>query len=268
MAGMSPLIASVPMPEHATGLQALQRAFALHLRDPDRHPPPPGLEDRRVQIYRDLFLANVVSLLAGNFPVLRTLYDEAGWRALVRRWYGTQRAQTPLFPELGREFVRWLQQHADDGAAPHAWQAELAHYEWMEVVAANSEIDLDDGPPAVDGDLLDGVPVRSPLTWPLLYRWPVQRIRADALPGDMPPAHPTCLIIVRDRRDQVGFLEANPLTLRLLELLGGSPPRTGEAILRQLADEAGIDAARVREHGRDLLQRLRERDIVLGIQPG
>ena len=255
------------MPEHDSDALALQRAFAQHLRDPDRHPPPSGLEDRRLQIYRDLFLNNVLSLLAGTFPVLRTLYDEAGWRMLVRQWYATHRAQTPLFPELGREFVRWLQQRADDARGIPAWQAELAHYEWMEVVAGNSEIDLCDGPAVIDGDLLSGRPVLSPLTWPLLYRWPVQRIRADALPTDSPPAQPTCLVIVRDRRDQVGFLEANPLTLRLVELLGTTPRRTGSDLLRQLAGEAGLDAARLIEHGRDLLQRLRERDIVLGIQP-
>lgn len=255
------------MPEHGRGFQSLQRDFALHLRDPAHHAAPAGLEDRRVQVYRELFVNNLISLFAGNFPVLRSLYDEAGWLALVRDWFREHRAHTPLFPELGREFVRWLEQCTEATGSRPAWQAELAHYEWMEVVAANSEIDLDQGPPVADGDLMAGVPVLSPLIWPLVYRWPVHRIRADAQPGDTAPAQATCLIVVRDRRDRVGFLEANPLTLRLVELIGLHPGEFGGAIVRRLATETGFDAAHLLGAGADLLRRLRERDIVLGVRP-
>ncbi len=257
------------MSESAARRQALQRAFALHLRDPSRHPAPPGLDDRRLQIYRELFLNNVVSLLAGNFPVLRSLYDEPGWRARVREWYSHHRARTPLFPELGSEFVRWLDhQCAGDDASIPAWQAELAHYEWMEVVARNAEHDLDEAPPAVEGDLVVGIPVLSPLVWPLLYRWAVHRIRADARPDSAPPDQPTCLVIVRDRSDQVGFLETNAMTLRLLALIDEQPGRSGESHLRQLAAESGRDPAPLLRHGPSVLASLRARDILLGVRPG
>lgn len=255
------------MPDTSSRALALQRAFALHLRDPDRHPAPDGLEDRRVQIYRDLFFANVRSLLAGSFPVLRSLYDDDGWDRLVRRWFGEHRAQTPLFPALGQEFVDWLHQCAGDGEPVPAWQVELAHYEWAEVIATNSEHDLAAGPLAIDGDLLNGIPVLSPLVWPLCYLWPVHRIRADARPDDQPPVQPTCLIVVRDRDDRVGFLEANPLTLRLIERLREHADQTGRALLHGLAADAGMDANRLVEPGLALLQQLRTRDIVLGIRP-
>lgn len=255
------------MPENGRDFQSLQRDFALHLRDPARHAAPAGLDDRRVGVYRELFVNNLVSLFAGNFPVLRSLYDDDGWLALVRDWFRGHRAHTPLFPELGREFVRWLERRADEDATTPAWQAELAHYEWMEVVAANSEIDLDPDSAIAEGDLMAGRPVLSPLIWPLVYRWPVHRIRADARPTDTPPSQPTCLIIVRDRLDRVGFLEANPLTMRLIEMIGLHPALTGADIVCALASETGLEAANLLDAGRDLLRRLSERDIVLGIRP-
>ena len=92
----------------AEALREQQYALARHVRDPGANPPPPGIEDRRLAIYRELFLNGIDSLLAGNFPVIRrTLGDEA-WRALVRRFYSRHRCRTPLFTEIGREFVQYL----------------------------------------------------------------------------------------------------------------------------------------------------------------
>ena len=56
--------------------EALQRAFAAHVRDPEHAPAPPGIEARRMAIYTDLFFNNVESLITANFPVIRTLYDD------------------------------------------------------------------------------------------------------------------------------------------------------------------------------------------------
>lgn len=253
------------MPEPTTpDFRELQYRFAAHLRDPEANAPPPGIEDRRLSIYRDLFFNNVVSLLAGNFPVLRSLHDDAAWRLRVRRWYASHLSHTPLFPELGREFVRWLEKRAEDDSGDPSWFAELAHYEWMEVVASNDEHDIDALPHDPDGDPFDSVPVLSPLAWPLVYRFPVHRIRSDTRPDDEPPASPTCLIIVRDRHDRVGFLEANPLTLHLIEHLRSNPHASGREALAALAHEVGLDVNALETPGRDILHRLRERDIVLG----
>ena len=253
------------MPEPTpSDFRDLQYRFAAHLRDPDAHAPPEGLEDRRLAIYRGLFFNNVVSLLAGNFPVLRSLHNDETWRTLVRRWYATHQAHTPLFPELGREFVRWLETRSEHGQGDPAWFAELAHYEWMEVVASNDENDIEAIAHDPDGDPFENMPVLSPLAWPLVYRFPVHRIRADAQPDDLPPEMPTCLIIVRDRQDRVGFLEANPLTLHLIERLRMGDSSTGRDVLLALANELGVDASTLTGPGRDILRRLRERDIILG----
>lgn len=246
---------------------ALQYRFAAHLRDPDFNAAPNGIEDRRLAIYRDLFFNNVVSLLAGNFPVLRSLHDEKRWRELIRRWYAEYRAHTPLFPEIGREFVRWLQESGDHHQDHPIWFAELAHYEWMEVVARDDETDIATIHHDPDGDLLAGRPVVSPLVWPLTYRHAVHRIRTDAVPDSNAPSTPTCLIVARDRLDRVGFLEANPLTLHLIEWLRRDTNRAGREILLGIAAETGIDAVVMLQGGTAILAQLRARDIVLGTAP-
>jgi hypothetical protein len=247
--------------------RALQYRFAAHLRDPAGNAAPDGIDDRRLAIYRDLFFNNVVSLLAGNFPVLRSLHDETGWRDRVRYWYAEHRAHTPLFPEIGREFVRWLQTSGERDHDLPTWFAELAHYEWMEVVARDDEADITAIDHDPDGDLLDGRPLVSPLVWPLSYRHAVHRIRADAVPGNDPPTASTCLIVARDRQDRVGFLETNPLTLHLIEQLRLHPERRGRDNLLALASDAGVDPAMMLQGGAAILAQLRERDIILGTRP-
>jgi hypothetical protein len=38
--------------------QRKQYEFAAHIRDPEKNAAPPGIEDRRLAIYRDLFFNN------------------------------------------------------------------------------------------------------------------------------------------------------------------------------------------------------------------
>ncbi len=62
-------------------LQQGQRDLVAYLRDPRQ--PPPGVDGRRLKLYRDLVFNNLDSLLAKAFPVLRTARPTAGWEALV-----------------------------------------------------------------------------------------------------------------------------------------------------------------------------------------
>ncbi|MFZ2755182.1 MAG: putative DNA-binding domain-containing protein, partial [Lysobacteraceae bacterium] len=175
-------------PESNDTLAAQQDAFAAHIRDPERVPPPPGIEERRLKIYRELFFNNVESMLAGNFPVLRRLYGDDGWQALIRAFYRDHDCQTPLFTELAREFLRYLDARAstdasrDTGHDDPPWLRELAHYEWIELALQISEARNDEIAHEPHGDLLEGRPLVSPLAWPLAYAWPVHRIGPDYRP--------------------------------------------------------------------------------------
>ena len=43
-------------------LRAQQYALARHLRDPQRHAPPPGVEARRLKVYRELFYLSLIHI--------------------------------------------------------------------------------------------------------------------------------------------------------------------------------------------------------------
>lgn len=229
-------------PEHA-GADA-QRALGDYIRDPAHATPPAGIEERRLKIYRELFFNNIESMLAGNFPVIKRILggapDSGRWPTLVRDFYRDHPSRTPLFTELAREFVRYLETRAA-GADDPPWLSELAHYEWVELALQISEAHADDIPHDPDGDLLDGRPLVSPLAWPLSYTWPVHRIGPGHQP-DAAPAEPTCLLLQRDPAGKVGFQQLSALTFRLLQRLEQHPDLDGRSQLRALAQEAATEA--------------------------
>jgi hypothetical protein len=249
-------------------VEQLQREFAAHLRDPAHHPAPAGIEDRRLQVYRDLFFNNVAGLLAGTFPVLHALLGAERWERLARDFYREHRCHTPLFLEIPREFLDYLGTERGAHAEDPPFLAELAHYEWVELALAIDEQDL--AAIAVDpaGDLLAGIPVLSPLAWPLAYRFPVHRLGPEFQPAE-PPPEPSFYIARRDRDGQVGFLQANAVMLRLVERLQQQPDLTGAAQLDALADELPqLDRATVLDGGAAALHELRAAEVVLGTRPG
>lgn len=256
----------MPPESPADSFAIQQDALAAHIRDPDHVPPPPGIEERRLKIYRELFFNNVESLLAGNFPVLRRIHGDDGWRRLIRDFYRDHDCQTPLFTELAREFMRYLDARAetDAGRDDPPWLRELAHYEWVELALQISEARIEDAPHDPQGDLLSGAPVVSPLAWPLAYAWPVHRIGPEFLP-DAPPDTPTLLMLRREPDGNVSFHALTPLVFRLLQRLEETPDLSGADHLRALAAEAGApDADAFVADGARMLASLRAEGTLLG----
>lgn len=255
------------MPDASDSLRARQLAFAHHVRDPGTNAPPPGIEERRLRVYRDLFLDSIGGLLAGNFPVLRrTLADDA-WQALVRAFYTGHRCTTPLFTEVAREFVDWLAARDAAATGDPPWLTELAHYEWIELVLQISEAEVAESR-AVGASreaIQDGEPLAvSPLARALAYAWPVHRIGPDWQPAAAPAA-PTLLLARRDATGDVHFSELSPLVFRLLQLLDtDADPRTGGDALAVLAREAGVaDDDAFRAEGFAMLRRLLDEGTVV-----
>ncbi|HSD17907.1 MAG TPA: putative DNA-binding domain-containing protein [Thermomonas sp.] len=246
---------------HGQHLHEQLAALAAHVRDPAAHPGPPGIEPRRLKIYSDLVYSNLEGLLAGNFPVIRKTLGDDAWAALVRAFLARHRSHTPLFTELGREFIGFLE--SGTGADPlRPWLAELAHYEWAELGLQLSEAELPPHDP--DGDPLDGVPLLSPLAWPLAYRWPVQRIGPDFQPVE-PPPQPTLVLLRREADGRIHFSMLSPLLFRLLELVASNESRSGLGLLRQLATEAGqADFDAFLRDAAPMLARLRAEGVLQG----
>lgn len=248
-------------------LLRLQTQFAAHIRDPDNVAAPEDIEDRRMGIYRDLFFNNILSFLSGNFPVLKSLYSESEWATLCRQFYRDYRCHTPMFPELPREFLQYLQDHRQGYPGDPDFMLELAHYEWIELALSLDETELDDMDIDPDGDLLSGRPVLSPLAWPLNYRYPVHRIRADFQP-EAPPDEATHLLVWRKRDYSINFMQLNEVSSLLLQNLKKEPARSGLDLLADVARTINHPETKVVvDSGIVLFNDLKQKQVILGTRP-
>ena len=238
--------------------------FAAHIRDPETHPAPENIEDRRMGIYRDLFFNNVQGFLSNTFPVLKSLYDEASWTALVRSFYAMHRCQSPYFLEISREFIDYLQSEHQMREQDPPFMFELAHYEWIELALSVSEEEPDLQQIDTESSLLDGHPVMSPLAWLLTYAWPVHQIKPEFQP-EQPAEQPVCLIVYRDADDEVQFSEITLVTAKLLQQLELNKGASGADILKEIATELGHeDPGPVLNSGQEILEGLKQKGIILG----
>jgi hypothetical protein len=243
-----------------TDFQTAQRLFTAHMRDPEKNPAPTDIEDRRMGIYRDLIYNNIEGFLSGGFPILREIHEDDAWHALVRTFIREHQCHTPYFLEISQEFLRFLQQRPVPEDKP--FMVELAHYEWVELALDVSTETIPDN--LVDGDLLALRPVVSPLTWNLSYQFPVHQISSKVQPRQVPDT-PTFLVVYRNRRDQVKFMESNAATSRLLNLLEGDSSLSGRQALVLLAEEMSApDPEAVIQFGHDTLRKLRDLDVICG----
>ncbi len=240
-----------------------QYAFAAHIRDPQANPRPADVEDRRMAIYRELFYNNVEGFLANGFPVLREILDDTAWHAMARDFLARHRCHSPLFLEIPREFLAYLEEERGEQPDDPPFLHELAHYEWVEL--ALSVADEGEAPACEpDADLLVTRPLLSPLAWPLSYRFDVHHIGPDYQPAE-PPAQPTYLLVYRDADDEVGFLELNPVSARLFALLQEDGDENGRDVLARIAAELDHpDPQVVIDGGLDILEAWRRRGIVAG----
>ena len=233
--------------------------MARYLRSPKSEAPPPGIESRRLQVYLDLVYKNIEGFISGGFPVLRSLYSDDDWHALVRAFVVGHRCHTPYFLEISQEFIRFLQEGYQPGLADGPFLAELAHYEWVELAL---DVSMEQLPEGVGGqDLIAGTPRLSPLAWLLSYRYPVHKIGPAFQPTG--PGEPTYLVVYRNRADKILFVELNAATARLLELVRDNDSRTGEQLLGVLANEMQVPLDSLLLFGSQQMEEFFQRSILI-----
>lgn len=242
----------------------IQKSFTSHIRDPESNAAPADVEERRMRIYRDLLYKNVESFIARSFPVLRTVIPDEKWHAMMKEYFKNHLARTPLFPRMPVEFLQYLQNERESEPGDFPFMLELAHYEWVELELSLDvrEISMDGINP--DGDLMDGVPVLSDLIITLTYSYPVHRISPEFLP-EKAPDQPVYLLIYRNLDNEIGFMEMNPVSARLIALLQNNTRRSGKELLKEIAIEMEHpDETKVLQGGLDTLKNMLNKNILLG----
>ena len=241
----------------------LQRVFAAYLRDPERAAPPGAHEPRRLGVYRDAVYANIEGFMRDNYPRVRAVMDDRQWHAMVRDYLLRHRARASAFVDLPREFLVYVEQgNVSQASLPFLW--ELAHFDWLETLVGADPRRLSRAGVDRDGDLLEGVPIANPIMAMHRYRFPVHAIGPDYLPLQAPP-QATCIAAFRDGRNEYGFLDLNPATARLLELIVQGEGLTGREIFARIALELDqTNIAGLIEAGATILARMLARDVILG----
>jgi hypothetical protein len=251
---------SMPKADGRVDFKSKQREFAAYIREPENNPLPAGVEARRMLMYRELFFNNIEGFLSGNFPVLRTLLDDAQWFALVQDFFAKHPCHSPYFSQIPEEFLDYLQNERDS-AGDLPFMLELAHYEWVEMALSIAREENVDAPRDIDS-LLDSPIALSPLAWPLAYQYPVHKIAPAFLPAEA-PAQPTFLIVYRDSGDAVNFMEITPITYRLLEIIQEHEQPLAQDCLKQVARETNHpDPALVIAAGLEILRELAGKTII------
>lgn len=240
-----------------------QIEFAAHIRNPQLNPKPDSIEDRRMGIYRDLFINSLSGLLSGSFPVIRSLYKDQDWQQLVRSYFKKEHNKTPHFPEIPREFVAFLKDHQEiDPKKPFLY--ELAHYEWLELHLEKHGLEIEKLKAEImTEDLMTQVPVVSPLVRLNTYQYPVHQIKIDFQPQET-LKQALFMVVWRDLNYQVHFSTMNPFSALLLESLINNKQQTGQQLLEHLADEhQHPDKQQFIQFGLQTLQQWFNQDIIL-----
>ena len=241
-----------------------QYEFTAHLRDPANAPAPAGVEQRRLNIYRELVYNNVDGFLSSGFPVIRSIYSERNWHAMVRDFLARHKSRSPYFLEISQEFLDYLRNEREARAEDPPGLLELAHYEWVELALSVADESIDMSRIDPNGDLLEGHPVLSNLAWPLAYSFPVHEMGPEHLP-EAAPQQPTYLVVYRNRNDEVKFMSLNPVTARLLDLLQDETLSGRQAIERIITETGHSNPDVVMQGGGAALAELQSYGIILGV---
>lgn len=243
----------------------VQYAFARHMRDPENNPAPEGIEARRINVYRDLVYNNIEGFIGDSFPVLRKITPDDRWHEMLRDYICHHQAHTPLFPRMPLEFIQYLEHERQGHTEDPPFMLELAAYEWAEISIALDTREIDLSGINIEGDLLAGIPVLNSIILPQTYQYPVHQISPDYLP-DTPAETPNYLMVYRRKNDEVGFLELNPVSARLIECLQSNYEKTGLQLLEKITEELKHPEPQiVINGGHEIMRDMYAKDILLGV---
>jgi len=235
--------------------QRYQLEFTAHIRSPKTAKKPANVPDARMAVYREIVFNNIFGSASACFPVCRTILGNRAWLKLTRQFFALHQATTPIFREIPQEFLKFI---ATVTNLPVYFQ-QLAHYEWVELAiglqtATTPKL-------SKNTELLDESPALAPAHMLLEYNYPVHKISAKFKPKN---EEKTYLLVFRNNKFEVKFIELNPTTFQLLKLIHEND-MTGEQALVSLSEHIQHpDTNAVIAFGLEILQDLTEQGAIIG----
>ncbi|GAA6135298.1 DUF2063 domain-containing protein [Oceaniserpentilla sp. 4NH20-0058] len=221
------------MPE--TNYKDTQQEFTDAIRSPEQGSID-GIEERRLAVYRELFINNVESFITGTFPVLKECLNQKTWSNMVRRFFVEHKCTSPYFLEISEEFLEFLGEDEGNTLDLPDYAYSLAHWEWMELFA-DAYVEQKPfilTPINLDHDCLTTVEC----AWLQAYEFPVHTIGANQTVEQAP----TFLLVYRDQSQEVNFIELNPLSYLLFQALQNNQLNTIKGLVHDISQANGIPA--------------------------
>lgn len=217
--------------------QKMQLALTEHIRTAGSIPYESGgleIEERRLKVYQNLFYNNLNDFLSGIFPVCRRVLTVAVWNRLIASFLKNHQSKTPLFHEVGKEFLDFLETTGEIEVELKTvmpdFLFELAHYEWMELAVSVDPVEgFEKKNEALNFDE-SLVYILSPLAKPLAYYTPVAEISPEFIALHSYWRHSYYwsagpgyfYLIFRNPKDQLEFHRLSPFLYQLLKKMEGN----------------------------------------------
>jgi hypothetical protein len=256
------------MTKDMPSFQQYQRAFTAYIRDPLNQPRPKNVVAKRMDVYTEIVFNNLFESVSACFPVAQKVVGKRAWLKLIRSFFREHSATTPIYRKIPEEFLAYLSSEnliASDNVP--AYLASLCHYEWVELLVstmhdASDEISKKMGELNPTGDLLIYHPAFTPTMQLLNYEYAVHKISPRYKPKEKIN---TQLLVYRNAEYAVKFIELNPVTYRLIELLQ-QEGKTSKRALTIIANELGHSQSEsVIQFGLEILNELSNQGVILGV---
>ncbi len=256
------------MTKNLPSFQRYQQEFCDYIRDPIHQPRPKNVPVQRLNVYKEIVFNNLFESVSACFPVAQQVLGKRAWLNLVRGFLREHSANSPIFRKIPEEFLSFLasQTHLSITNLP-PYLESLCHYEWMELFVSSMAISSAEAAVNVRkinslDDLLAGQPAFIPTMQLLNYEYAVQKISPRYKPQEKVG---TQLLLYRDTECSVKFIELNPVTYRLIELLQ-QEETTSKQALTMVANELNHPQPEsVIQFGLEILEGLRNQGIILGV---
>ena len=235
--------------------QRYQLAFTAHIRNPKANKKPDKVDDAGMAVYREIVFTNILNSVTTCFPVCVQVLGKNAWNNLVHQFFASHQANSPIFREIPQQFLQFLN---SAGNLPVYFQ-QLAHYEWVELAVNSQQIT----PPKLSKkmNLLDEKPILAPAHMLLEYDYAVHKISKRYQPKITQQSY---LLVFRNSDYKVKFIELNPVTFQLLNLIEENNMTGKQALMGLAKDIKYSDIDAVIQFGAEILLDLASQQAIVG----